>query len=96
MCIRDRSISVYVLYTLTELFIDFVNFLQSMGLTETEEYVVIGVKDDEAYDYSKAVDYMFHGKISSSLQFNSKEYLQARENLYALYPFYQKFCQCGL
>jgi len=57
------SISVYVLYTLTELFIDFVNFLQNMGLTETEEYVVIGVKDDEAYDYSKAVDYMFHGKI---------------------------------
>ncbi|XP_076449001.1 guanylate cyclase 32E-like [Babylonia areolata] len=50
---------VYVLYTLSELFIDFVNTLQSMGLTDTGEYVVIGIKDDEAYDYSKAMDYIF-------------------------------------
>ncbi|KAL8565518.1 hypothetical protein ACOMHN_049494 [Nucella lapillus] len=51
---------VYVLYTLSVLYIDFVNVLQTMGLTDTGEYVVLGVKDNEAYDYSKATDYIFH------------------------------------
>jgi hypothetical protein len=52
-----------VLYTLADLFTDFVNVLQAMGLTDTGEYVVIGIRDDEAYDYKNYQKYMFLGNI---------------------------------
>ena len=59
--------AVYVVYSLQQMYLDFVSILQDMGLTDTGEYVVIGVKDDETYDYDKAVDYMFVGKMLESI-----------------------------
>ncbi|XP_025088185.1 guanylate cyclase 32E-like [Pomacea canaliculata] len=55
---QDRSSrswpNIYVLFTCTKAFQDMVNFLQEMGLTDTGEYVVIGIRDDETYDETKA------------------------------------------
>ncbi|PVD38420.1 hypothetical protein C0Q70_01035 [Pomacea canaliculata] len=62
---QDRSSrswpNIYVLFTCTKAFQDMVNFLQEMGLTDTGEYVVIGIRDDETYDETKASSLVIPG-----------------------------------
>ncbi|XP_048248100.1 guanylate cyclase 32E-like [Haliotis rufescens] len=50
---------VYVLYSRIPAFIDFVRFLNRLGLTDTGEYVVIGIRDDETYNPESNTDFIF-------------------------------------
>nr|KAG5701206.1 hypothetical protein BaRGS_008582 [Batillaria attramentaria] len=58
---------VYVMYTSREAFNDLVATLGDMGLTDTGEYVVIGIRDDETYNYKQNLSLMFQpGEFESS------------------------------
>ncbi|XP_041362491.1 guanylate cyclase 32E-like [Gigantopelta aegis] len=50
---------VYVIYSHPSAFIDFVRFLHKLGLTDSGEYVVIGIRDDEDYNIAETAEFLF-------------------------------------
>lgn len=59
------SISVYVVYSRPGLFIDFVRTMYQLGLTDTGEYVIIGVRNEEPFQDYMSTELMFDGTLDT-------------------------------
>ncbi|ESO84763.1 hypothetical protein LOTGIDRAFT_221869, partial [Lottia gigantea] len=69
-----RKTRVYVMYSYPPAFIDFVRFMQELGLTDTGEYVVIGIRNDEVFDEAGNKYLMFQVFINFSIILSRRDF----------------------